>query len=116
MLANPVRIRPSRAAFVALLIVALIFAHWQGLAHRIGHASQPYAGVDNVAPSQAPTHKKMSHSCLAFDAATVGAAICSQPFIVVIPSHAHVLALWIAFTSRHPPFTPHFSSRAPPLS
>ena len=116
MLANPVRIRPSRAAFVALLIVALIFAHWQGLAHRIGHASQPYAGVDNVAPSQAPTHKNMSHSCLAFDAATVGAAICSQPFIVVIPSHAHVLALWIAFTSRHPPFTPHFSSRAPPLS
>lgn len=115
-----------RSLLVAILIAALVSSHWQGLAHRIGHAARMMAGIeqseDFLASSQqsaAPLssdHQGAGHNCLAFDAATVGAFLCTAPFVINVPRHAPVMALWIAFISYLAPFTAHFSSRAPPQS
>jgi hypothetical protein len=102
----------------AFLTFALVFAHWQGLAHRIAHASQLYASTSTAAGHKAASahHKAVQHSCLAFDAATVAPAIASWPCSPTVLPGNHVLALWAAFDSWDAPFTPHFSSRAPPLA
>lgn len=114
------------AVFVAILIAALLSSHWQGLAHRIGHASRMLAGAETVELASAsaastdagmtPLDQSAAHSCLAFDAATVGAFLCTSPFVFAMPRHAPVMALWLAFISRIAPFTAHFSTRAPPQS
>ncbi|WP_426109739.1 hypothetical protein [Massilia sp. PWRC2] len=117
------------AVFVAILIAALLSSHWQGLAHRIGHASRMLAGAETVETAalagtpaattdagSTPLDQSAAHSCLAFDAATVGAFLCTSPFVFAMPRHAPVMALWLAFISRIAPFTAHFSSRAPPQS
>lgn len=118
------------ALFVAILIAALLSSHWQGLAHRIGHASRMLAGSETVELARAPTaiadddltsallpeQQGAGHACLAFDAATVGAFLCTAPFVIAVPQHAPVMALWLAFISWMAPFTAHFSSRAPPQS
>ena len=122
-----------RALLVAILIVAMVNSHWQGLAHRIGHASRVLGGADLIAQmrgaaaalapddeasgsSKRYDHLGANHSCLAFDAATVGACLGSSPFVIAVPPHAPVLAVWLAFISYLAPFTAHFSSRAPPQS
>jgi hypothetical protein len=118
-----------RSLLVAILIAALVSSYWQGLAHRIGHASRMMAGIDSVQmsedaqPDSAETpsplssdHQGAGHNCLAFDAATVGAFMCTAPYVIDVPRHAPVMAVWIAFISYLAPFTAHFSSRAPPQS
>ena len=118
------------ALLVAILIAALLSSHWQGLAHRIGHASRMLASaelvelsgkaatsaIDEMGGALLPEQQGAAHSCLAFDAATVGAFLCTAPFVVALPRHAPVMALWLAFISYLAPFTAHFSSRAPPQS
>lgn len=119
-----------RALFVAILIAALMSSYWQGLAHRIAHASRAYGGAAAVlgvaasppvaapgagsAALPAPLDQDAGHSCLAFDAAAVGAALCGAALVIDPPRFAPVLAAWLAFQSYLAPFTPHFSSRAPP--
>lgn len=127
-----------RCFLVAILIAAMVCAHWQGLAHRIGHASRMITGVELVDVSSdlsanpmvvtqfvidddtgqlvLPDHQGAGHSCLAFDAATIGACLGTAPFVIAVPRHAPVMALWLAFISYQAPFTAHFSSRAPPQS
>jgi hypothetical protein len=126
-----------RALLVAILIAAMLCAHWQGLAHRIGHASRMMAVaelVDLAEPAAGALaggettidgetglrvladHQGAGHSCLAFDAATVGACLGTAPFVLDLPVHTPVLAAWIAFISYQTPFTAHFSSRGPPQS
>ena len=123
---------PARlhAFFLAILIAALLCSHWQGLAHRINHASRMLDGVGTAAQvanalavatpiaadDAAPQHLDAGHSCLAFDAATIGACLGSSPFVIAVPPHAPLMALWLAFISYQAPFTAHFSSRAPPQS
>lgn len=131
-----------RAFLVAILIAAMLCSHWQGLAHRIEHASRMFGGAgliaalqDDAAPPQASAtaaaqpaaavnalsaplseHQGAGHSCLAFDAATVGAFLCSAAFVVDLQRIAPPLPAWLAFISYLAPLTPHFSSRAPPQS
>lgn len=126
-----------RVLFVAILIAALVSSHWQGLAHRIGHASRMLGGAEAVelaevalpalalaasasdadaSPALPLDTQGAGHSCLAFDAATIGAFLCTSPFVIDVPRNAPVMAQWIAFLSYLAPFTAHFSSRAPPAS
>lgn len=120
-----------RTFLVAILIVAMMSSHWQGLAHRVSHASRMLGGADLVAQvagtvialddeasatSSPLDHPSAGHSCLAFDAATVGAFLCTSPFVIDVPRYAPVMAVWLAFISYLAPFTAHFSSRAPPQS
>jgi hypothetical protein len=118
-----------RRLLVALLIVAMLCSHWQGLVHRISHASRMLGGIETaqmltvdgaaaasvVSTDQSPDQNGAGHSCLAFDAATVGAALCGTPFTALLSAERPVLQAWIAFISYLAPLTPHFSSRAPPL-
>src|SRR4051812_15668241 len=78
-----------------LLIAAMLCSHWQGLVHRISHASRMLGGVDTVQVAAAfATADKTTESssdqnpagpsCLAFDAATVGAALCGNSFTAML--------------------------------
>lgn len=112
------RNRSKRFVLVCLLTLAMVFAHWQGLSHRIAHASQ-YSGAANSLADGTPAgsdQKAQQHSCLAYDAATVAPALHTPPCIAGILPGGRVLALWAAFDSWDAPFTPYFSSRAPPLA
>lgn len=122
MFAKHPRIHSTRAVIALLLTLAMVFAHWQGLAHRVAHAWQtPSAAVDTAAigaaaPHQSTDQKTVSHSCLAYDAATVAPALDTPPCTAIALPPARVLAQWTAFASWHAPFTPYFSSRAPPVA
>ena len=126
--ASPARLR---LFFVAILIAALVSSHWQGLVHRIDHASRMLSGAEygelsasalvaaaagDSAEAPLPLDQGAGHSCLAFDDATIGACLGTSPFVILIPPHAPVMAAWLAFISYLAPFTAHFSSRAPPHS
>lgn len=107
----------NRVAIVILLTIAMVFAHWQGLSHRVAHAwqSRAAAEVDVAAPSG--SHQKAyTHSCLAYDAATVAPALHSPGCTTGLLPGGRVLAQWAAFASWDAPFTPYFSSRAPPVA
>lgn len=112
------RIRSTRFVMVCILTMAMVFAHWQGLSHRISHASQhPNAGSSMAAITPAGAHQKaLPHSCLAYDAATVAPALHTPTCVAGILPGGQVLALWAAFDSWDAPFHPYFSSRAPPFA
>jgi hypothetical protein len=112
------RVRSTRFVTVLVLTMAIVFAHWHGLSHRISHASQYPNAVSRIAAStpDGPDQKTLQHSCLAHDAATVAPALHTPPHTSGILPGGHVLTLWAAFDSWDAPFTPYFSSRAPPIA
>lgn len=118
MVARLPRIRSARYVIALLLTLTMVFAHWQGLAHRIAHATQyASAAVDTAVNGSAASHQKtVPHSCLAFDAATVAPAMDTPASTAAVLPAVRVLALWAAFDSWNAPFTPYFSSRAPPVA
>lgn len=108
-------------------MLALLFAQWLGLAHRIDHAglAQPAQAAQSVRLAQAGQSalqtntdydKSLDHSCALFDASALAAALNSPPVSLAIVPGAQVLALWVAFASWDAPFLRYFSSRAPPLA
>lgn len=102
-----------RFTVAAMVIAALLFAQWAGLAHRIDHS--PLASIHMDAQEE-DHDQEYNHSCVAFDAAAVADAIGVPPVAAAPMAGARVLALWVAFASWNPPPALHFSSRAPPLS
>jgi hypothetical protein len=127
-------LRKSALPIVLLLTMALLFAQWTGLKHRIVHAamtplhlqSQPLlqSAFSSQPDSQRPSSlastfgsgsdTDLSHSCLAFDAATVADSIHTPPFLLPLLTSAQVLSFWAAFISWDAPLSLCFSSRAPP--
>jgi len=108
----------SRFVIALVLMLAMVCAHWQGLVHRIAHASQyPSASADYAANGLASSHQKnISHDCLAYDAATVADVLHTPACVTAVVSADRILARWVAFDSWNAPFTPYFSSRAPPVA
>jgi len=118
MFASLPRIRSTRYVIVLMLALAMVFAHWQGLAHRIAHASRHFAATADAAKdgSAGADLKAAPHSCLAYDAATVSPALATPACTTAAIPAERILAQWLAFDSWNAPFTPYFSSRAPPLA
>lgn len=111
---NPTcRLPRPRAALAALLLVALLFAQWAGLQHRIAHAG--WLSFQPAATAQFDGGESAQHSCAAFDAATLADNIHTVALRTPLLTSAPVLGLWIAFASWDAPLTRYFSSRAPPL-
>jgi hypothetical protein len=113
--------RPAspRIVIALMLAVALLFAQWTGLKHRIFHASLQYQQIhaSSIADTGDTTgDNDAGHSCAAFDAATVGDTLHILPFVTPLVSSARVLALWVAFSSWDAPLITCFSSRAPPAA
>jgi hypothetical protein len=102
----------SAAAF--LLAVALLFAQWSGLVHRVEHA-RLLNEVAHGTVSLSESSSKLHHSCLAFDAAAMADSIHAPPFDALPATAARVPALSAAFRSWDAPPVRHFSSRAPPM-
>lgn len=111
------RISPQAVNTAATLFVtlALLFAQWMGVQHRIAHAglSNEHAHASFACFDD---DRDTEHSCAAFDAATVGDSAHIAPFVSPLITSAQVLALWAAFISWDAPLTAYFSSRAPPLA
>ena len=116
MVRNRPRRHSSRFVIALLLTLAMVCAHWQGLVHRIAHATQySTAAADYAANGLASSHQKaVQHSCLAYDAATVAEALHTPPCTTAVLQADRILARWAAFDSWNAPFAPYFSSRAPP--
>lgn len=97
------------------MALALLFAQWMGVQHRIAHAGPLH---EHAHASSAHTYddRDADHSCAAFDAATIGDSVHMNPFVSPLITSAQVLALWAAFISWDAPLTAYFSSRAPPLA
>jgi hypothetical protein len=112
----------SRSALALLMLCCLLAAQWLGLGHRIAHAGWQLAGPAQVVKAGAGDSGRLSptadpsHSCAAFDDATLPAALSTPPYLAPLLPGAAVLALWTAYASWQQPFHCHFSSRAPPLS
>lgn len=120
---KPVRVSStSRGALVLLTLCCLLAAQWLGLGHRIAHAGWQFGGPAQVFKTGAADSERQSqtadptHSCAAFDAATLPAALSTPPYLAPLLPGTAVLALWTAYASWQQPFHCHFSSRAPPLS
>lgn len=103
----------ARTVAAILLMAAMLFAQWAGLAHRVDHG--PLASLHADAAEDS-TSKADSHSCVAFDAAAVADAISLPPLATPLMAGVEVLALWTAFASWDAPLILPFSSRAPPVS
>jgi hypothetical protein len=118
MQANSIAAQATSSATALLVAVALLFAQWIGVQHKIFHAplSQAYLQASSVADTDGIGDKDVQHSCASFDAATVGESIHILPFVAPLVTSAQVLALWAAFISWDAPVTSYFSSRAPPLA
>lgn len=122
-------LRGQLARYVlVLLLPALIFAQWVGLAHRIAHT-----GWDNAthvrsiqltkgalsAAENAPFFGEIEgtkqHSCAAFDAITLGQCIHSTALLPVIFTTDAVVTTDLSIQQWHAIVELAFSSRAPPL-
>jgi hypothetical protein len=112
----------SSSTLVLLMLCCLLAAQWLGLGHRIAHAGWQLASPAQVVKASAADSESQSqtadptHSCAAFDDATLPAALSTPPYLAPLLPGAAVLALWTAYASWQQPFHCHFSSRAPPLS
>ncbi|HVK93858.1 MAG TPA: hypothetical protein VM571_03930 [Noviherbaspirillum sp.] len=105
-----------RASIAALLLVAILFAQWSGLHHRIEHAGFAHESLHTSSPPTEKSSTDARHSCVAFDAAAIADTIVIHPYATAPLASAYVLALWTAFDSWNAPLACHFSSRAPPLA
>ena len=104
-------------ALAIFLIVALLATQWVGLKHRVVHGSgSPSTKSSNKTASSFVVNwdDQVNHSCAAFEAAAVAAAVATPCFTLPVVPNTHVLALWVAFASWQAPHISHFSSRAPP--
>ncbi|MEB0136769.1 hypothetical protein QN362_15635 [Actimicrobium sp. CCC2.4] len=120
---RPWMARTANVKTITVLVMALLFAQWLGQMHRVAHDGSATASA-KISPEVASGTSSVfqlvahlgdsSHSCAAFDAATLSAGICTAAIAIPVLPNLHALALWIAFASRLPPFTAHFLSRAPP--
>lgn len=80
------RLFPHQYRTLALLLaIALLFAQWMGLAHKVEHASFPYAlvQVPELPIDSAPVGS--AHSCAAYDAAATGDNIGPAPLLPLPP-------------------------------
>ncbi|MES2934860.1 MAG: hypothetical protein V4805_15385 [Pseudomonadota bacterium] len=126
--AFPSRTPTTRLCFAALLVVAVLFAQWMGLRHRIEHANridsqhamQTVGQISSASISDSITDAGVeyagdkSHSCTLFDGMALTDSAPALPFIPLLQTSVQVLALWAAHASWDAPFLCHFSSRAPP--
>lgn len=116
---TPAILRQRLAPSALLLVVALLFAQWLGLAHRIEHVRPAQLAPHAAAVAQADTagyDKSLEHSCALFDATTLANILHSPAVSLPVLPGAQILALWVAFASWDAPVLLHFSSRAPPLA
>ncbi len=116
---------PQRALLGALLVLCLLFAQWLGHTHAITHLQgqtalagqlELEAAADPGSASSLFDHPKASTACAAFDAATLGAGLCSEFASLWVTRAPQVAAPAIVLQRWQPLFTPVFSSRAPPLN
>jgi hypothetical protein len=100
------------------MALSLLFAQWEGIHHKHAHAEH----IEVASPAfSAKTHlssdadKSISHSCLLFDALTLGAALQTYVHPGLLLASASGKSVDLTVFSWSPPFVGHFCPRAPPL-
>lgn len=99
-----------------LLSSSLLFTQWLGLGHKVAHAEQYQATVTKTLSSSVTSEQdgKLSHSCLLFDAVTLGAALLTALYAGLLLRDQRIKLLATPLRSWSAPFSSHFCSRAPP--
>jgi hypothetical protein len=102
--------------FAVLLSSSLLFTQWLGLSHKVAHAEQYQAAVTKVFSSSVTSGQdgKLSHSCLLFDAVTLGAALQTAIYAGLLLRNQSAKLLATPLRSWSAPFSSHFCPRAPP--
>lgn len=104
--------RPPSFLTAALLAIALLFAQGLGGLHRVAHAGiQPTQGSAPVSADDS-----LSHSCAAFDAATLGDVFHTPLHATACSLDADPLPLDVTSTSWTALTACPFQSRAPPAA
>jgi hypothetical protein len=110
--------QPANGLFAFLLALSLLLTQGFGLHHRVSHAGLERATHLHSTSNAGQTndqHGDITHSCLAFDAATLGASLHSDTG----PQLPAIGIIWFqpgfAFISWQAALLRRFSSRAPPL-
>lgn len=103
--------RLKQTAWIATLMLSLLFAQFAGLRHRVDHAGwQQQPGQANTDSSV----KYGSHNCAIFDAATLADAAGAAPAIGFATDCVYALALSRMLASWDASVLVPFLSRAPP--
>ena len=101
-----------------LAIVALLFSQWTGLGHQIAHGQELYASKIAASTQEysslGESGSEIGHSCLLFDALTLGAILHGNEYQAQLPTIVCPHLNSVASFSWLGPFIGHFSSRAPP--
>ncbi|MES2830533.1 MAG: hypothetical protein V4695_00905 [Pseudomonadota bacterium] len=135
---HPLRTHASLRSFGLILFfaLALLATQWIGVMHRVAHSGLIQVGESVVASQfshELPTtqirsvqhltswealfqegSETLSHSCEAFDAATLAFALVPTPIVMPAIAAQFDIDQRTAFRSWSVPFFPCFSSRAPP--
>ena len=97
-------------------MLSLLLTQWLGYAHAIAHADSRNDAIPvEIAKAGIADHKKAASACAAFDAATLGASVCSPPITLIVAPSPSFAPLALTPVAHAPAFFIHFSSRAPPL-
>ena len=113
-----------RALIGAMLVLCLLFAQWVGYAHAIAHghvqgnAAAHLSKAERVADAGKGLfdHQQASSACIALDAATLGAGLCSNDLALPAVHAPRLPAVTLIDQRWLPVFSAHFSTRAPPLN
>lgn len=115
------RIDRRRPWLALLLALSLLFTQWLGFGHAVAHGNngllelrQPTTDVGMA--GGLPEHQKSSSTCVALDAATLGAGVPMADFVTAGTALTDAPIALPLRTGWHRLFTAHFSSRAPPLN
>lgn len=110
-----------RQPWLALLLVfSLLFTQWLGFGHAVAHGNglpelvQATTKVANI--GSLPEHQKSSSTCVALDAATLGAGVPMADYVPASTPLTNAPVTLPLRTGWHRLFTAHFNSRAPPLN
>ena len=115
-------IHPARALMGALLVLCLLLSQWVGYAHAIAHWHGNAAAHLQKAERSADAstglfeHQKASGTCIALDAAALGAGLCSSALALPVAHAPQLRPDMLAAQRWLPAFSPLFSTRAPPLN
>jgi hypothetical protein len=109
------RFAQKRSWFACLLVVALLITQAAGLSHMIRHGTPAASTMDAAQPSWSSWTAVSDHSCVLFDAASLGAGLpTAMPGPACDDVARHALASAVIGDEPDLAAVLHFLSRAPP--
>jgi len=122
---SQINMKNSKRWLLCVLLPALLFTQWLGLAHRISHAGgianqssssvvQQTAQLGSLLFGSQDENSNTLHSCALYDAVSTAEFLQHMPDAIELLSGKAIISLNPAILSWHALLQVPFSSRAPP--